>query len=67
MREKRGLFDWVWSIARISLVILLLYLWLRYQEKQEQGPIHGHIARQCDHNVVHCSRWHSDRQREPMR
>lgn len=39
MREKRGLFDWVWSIARISLVILLLYLWLRYQEKQEQGPI----------------------------
>jgi small subunit ribosomal protein S2 len=38
MRGKRGLFDWVWSLARVSLVILLLWIWLRYQEEQEQSP-----------------------------
>jgi len=37
MRGKRGFFDWVWSLARVSLVILLVYMWLRYQQEQENG------------------------------
>jgi large subunit ribosomal protein L21 len=37
MRGKRGLLNWVWSLTRVSLVILLLWLWLRYQDVIEMG------------------------------
>ena len=38
MRRNRGLFHWVWSLIRISLVILLLWMWLKYQDEHEQTP-----------------------------
>lgn len=38
MRRNRGLFYWVWSLARISLVILMLWMWLRYQDEHEKAP-----------------------------
>jgi predicted flap endonuclease-1-like 5' DNA nuclease len=38
MRVKRGLLNWVWSLTRVSVVIFLLWMWLRYQDEREISP-----------------------------
>lgn len=38
MRRKRSWLSWIWSLTRVSLVILFIWLWLRYQEEQEKEP-----------------------------
>jgi predicted flap endonuclease-1-like 5' DNA nuclease len=38
MRVKRGIFNWVWSLTRASLVVFLLWMWLRYQDDKDMSP-----------------------------